>query len=141
MSNLYPLVAIGKLCAVFEVSRQAWYKSLKDAEERDFQESILLHEVQKIRHRLPGIGVEKVHFMLQKQGTFEHWSIKMGRDKLSEMLNRFGVKPYYPKRGRSTTNSKHSFRIHKNCVKNMQVERKNQVWVSDITYVPVGQIL
>ena len=34
-----------------------------------------------------------------------------------------------------TTNSLHRFRKYKNIIKNLKVNRPNQVWVSDITYI------
>ena len=64
------------LCQPFGVSRQAWYQAMAQAEEDDLGEGILLDEVLRIRARLPGCGAEKLHFLLQKEGVYEHWVIK-----------------------------------------------------------------
>ncbi|WPP50937.1 hypothetical protein [Catalinimonas niigatensis] len=67
----------------------------------------------------------------------EH-AIKMGRDKLYDLLRAYHL---LPKRGRSgirTTYSKHHFYKYPNLVKDMDVLRPNLVWCSDITYIRTG---
>ena len=36
---------------------------------------------------------------------------------------------------RHTTNSNHRFRKYKNLIKGIQLNRPNQLWVADITYI------
>ncbi|NEQ23172.1 MAG: IS3 family transposase, partial [Microcoleus sp. SIO2G3] len=43
-----------------------------------------------------------------------------------------------PKRGCRTTNSNHAFKRHPNRVEGLSIERPNQVWVGDITYIRLG---
>jgi putative transposase len=45
-----------------------------------------------------------------------------------------------PRKRKRTTNSNHDYRRYSNRVMNLQVERPNQVWVGDITYIPPGRI-
>lgn len=46
-----------------------------------------------------------------------------------------GLKGEAPRRKRRTTNSGHGFPRYPNLVLGFQVERPEQVWVSDITYI------
>jgi transposase InsO family protein len=46
-----------------------------------------------------------------------------------------GLKGEAPRRKRRTTNSEHGFPRYPNLVLGLQVERPEQVWVSDITYI------
>ncbi len=62
-------------------------------------------------------------------------AINVGRDKLFRILsgNHMLIKP---KRSiLITTDSHHRFRKHKNVVCNMVINKPEQVWVSDITYL------
>lgn len=120
------------------MSRQAWYKHEKEAEKEAFEASILLGDIRKLRLKLPGAGVEKLHFVLQDRGIYRRWNIKMGRDKLAGLLRQSGLLLKRKRRGKRTTNSCHSYQRHPNLIKNMAITAKNQVWVSDITYLPVG---
>ena len=120
------------------MSRQAWYQAMAQAEEDDLGEGILLDEVLRIRARLPGCGAEKLHFLLQKEGVYEHWGIKCGRDRLAALLARHGLLAVKRRARARTTNSMHSYRKHPNLAKDVAVSATNQVWVADITYLPVG---
>ena len=79
---------------------------------------------------MPMIGTRKLYHLLKPQLT----QLNIGRDKLFRILkaNRLLIKQ---KRSyHITTDSHHRFRKHKNLVNILEIERPEQVWVSDITY-------
>jgi transposase InsO family protein len=61
--------------------------------------------------------------------------IKIGRDKLFEILQRYGMLIRYRKRKAITTNSNHPFYKWDNLIQNLRLTASNQLWVSDITYI------
>jgi transposase InsO family protein len=62
-------------------------------------------------------------------------SMKIGRDKLFDIL-RANHLLIQPKRSyHVTTNSHHRFRKHQNQILDLEINRPDQVWVSDITYI------
>jgi transposase InsO family protein len=69
--------------------------------------------------------------MLSNQGA----DYNIGRDKLFRIMraNNLDIKPL--KSYHVTTNSHHRFRKHKNLVDKLDINRSEQVWVSDITYI------
>ncbi len=80
---------------------------------------------------MPKLGTRKLYHILKP----ELEDLGVGRDKLFEILkaNHMLIKP--KKKYHITTNSHHRFRKHKNLIKELEVERPNQVWVADITYI------
>jgi transposase InsO family protein len=64
-------------------------------------------------------------------------NIKMGRDKVHNCLkkNDLIIKP--KKKYKTTTDSKHFFRKYKNRIKNIDINRPEQVFVNDITYIKI----
>ena len=64
-------------------------------------------------------------------------NIKMGRDKVHNCLkkNDLIIKP--KKKYKTTTDSKHMFRRYKNCIKDLDINRPEQVFVNDITYIKI----
>ncbi|MFV5698860.1 IS3 family transposase [Flavobacterium sp. ZT3R17] len=61
--------------------------------------------------------------------------IKIGRDKFFDIL-RANHLLIQPKRSyHITTNSHHRFRKHENLILDLEINRPEQVWVSDITYI------
>lgn len=83
---------------------------------------------------MPRIGARKLHYLLT--GTLQQHGITIGRDKLFDLLDEYGLLVRRRKRKRTnTTDSNHPFRKYPNLVKELEVLRPNQLWVSDITYL------
>ena len=57
--------SIDRVCQVFGVSRQAYYKRQNSSLSEFFREQMVLDEVREIRRRQPQIGVRKLHRMLK----------------------------------------------------------------------------
>ena len=87
--------------------------------------------IMEIRKSMPRIGSRKLYYLL-----FDKLQpMKIGRDKFFDIL-RANHLLIEPKRSyHITTNSHHRFRKHKNLILELTVNRPEQVWVSDITYI------
>ncbi len=66
---------------------------------------------------------------------FENANIKVGRDTLFNILRKHNMLIQRKKYSSRTTNSLHRFYKYKNIIKDREVIRSYQVWVSDITYI------
>lgn len=87
---------------------------------------------------MPRIGTRKLYYMLNN--TLEKHRIKMGRDKLFDLLAEYGLLVRRRKRRKAiTTDSDHPYRKHLNLIRELEVNRSNQLWVSDITYLTAGE--
>jgi len=80
---------------------------------------------------MPRIGTRKLYFLLES----EFKTLKVGRDKLFRILKANNLLIIPTKKYHITTDSHHRFRKHENQIKNLEFNRPEQVWVSDITYV------
>lgn len=132
MKDSYTRVSLVRLCRLLGVTRQAYYQHFWQREVTGIEESLVLSEVLAIRQDHRVMGGRKLYeklnpFMLEHQ-------IKMGRDALFDLLaaNRLLVKK--KRRRYVTTFSNHWLRKWPNLIRQMGVNRVNQLWVSDITY-------
>jgi putative transposase len=99
------------------------------------QEAIIVKMVTAIRHDMPRIGGKKLYYLLKEPLQAHH--IDIGRDKLFEILGIYGLLVRKRKRRKPfTTNSNHPFYKYPNLIRGLEVIRPNQLWVSDITYIP-----
>ena len=113
------------------INRQVYYRSEKRSVERIDTAVKVVAMVKELRVQQPYLGGRKLNFMLKKPLK----SLKVGRDKFFDIL-RANHLLIVPKRSyHITTNSHHRFRKHKNLILDYQINKPNQVWVADITYI------
>ena len=93
----------------------------------------MLELVRQERIEQPRVGTRKLYEALQT--SFELSGLKIGRDGLFDILRDHNMLVKRKKATCKTTDSYHRFHKYKNLVKDMDVTKPNQVWVSDITYI------
>jgi transposase InsO family protein len=129
-------MGVGPLCRLFGKSRQAYYDHLRHCSRQEEQEEIVIEMVHQVRRELPGLGGHKLYKCLYT--PFRSHGIKVGRDKLYTILGKHKLLIDRKRRSPRTTQSNHWFRRYPNLIKDMEIVRSNQLWVSDITYICIG---
>jgi putative transposase len=122
------------MCAIFEVSKQAYYAQLKTNTKECLQEKIVVELVLKERTIWKKGSGRNLHKCLEKEFEKHHFSI--GRDKFFTILRNNGLLIKHRNNKARTTQSYHFFNKYNNLVPYDYIcKRANEVWVSDITYV------
>ena len=98
---------------------------------KEIVENIICSAVNDYRSDDPGIGGFKLYLMLCDLYGRDQM---MGRDSFYKLLRRKKLM-LKPSKGRCTTNSNHRYHKYKNLIKGLQLDARNQLWVSDITYI------
>ncbi len=93
----------------------------------------IIDMVQQYRCVMPRRGILKLYYLLKPD--FKRMGIKCGRDKLFDILRAERMLVKQKKNFTRTTNSHHRYWKHPNRIKELEVIRPEQVWVSDITYI------
>ena len=130
-------MSIVRACQFLSISRQAYYKRNRTADQRRAQGEQVASYVQRVRQRQPRIGTRKLHYLL---GCQPNDDLKVGRDRLFEILAEHRLL-VLPKRAyHKTTHSYHHLYRHPNLLKpgpaQVTPAASEQVWVADITYLP-----
>ena len=115
------------------VSRQAVYKARRARTRREIDQEAVLELVRSERALQPRLGVRKLLVCLR--GSLEEMGIRMGRDRLFELLRGHGLLIKRRRRGVRTTQSRHGFRTYGNRFRDLELTGPHQAWVSDLTYV------
>jgi len=125
--------SLSSLTACFGLKRDAYYKYKRRANKRLEIEKKVVDIVKERRKSLPREGVRKLERSLKNE--FAKADLKIGRDSLFNILRKHKMLTLRKKYSSKTTNSMHRFYKYHNIIKELEVTRPNQVWVSDITYI------
>ena len=118
-------------CTLFGIDRQVYYRKIKRRIIKQDKATLVVKMVIEIRTQMPRIGSKKLYYLLNNDLKM----LKIGRDKFIDIL-RANHLLIVPKRSyHVTTNSHHRFRKYKNQLLDLQINKPEQVWVSDITYI------
>lgn len=120
-------------CRLFGISRQAFYQQRMRDRQRAHTLKPVKAEIMRWRQLMPRLGTRKLYQRL-KPYLLEQ-GIKLGRDALFTYLRQHNLLVSPVKNYRKTTNSHHRFKKHPNRLLNKVLQHKEEVFVSDITYL------
>ena len=133
---MYPQFGLDYICRLFGKTRQGWYEQCENKEDQALAGAIIIKLVKEIREQLPRLGTRKILHRLEPR-LKEH-GIKIGRDKLYDLLGYHGLLLRYRKRKPYTTNSNHPYKKYPNMIRELILTGPGQLWVCDITYLSLN---
>lgn len=79
----------------------------------------------------PYYGIRRIRDWLDDQGH----TVK--RKRIQRLMRTMGIAALYPKRNLSLANQAHKVYLY--LLRNLLIDRLNQVWANDITYIPMAR--
>jgi len=122
----HPRLSVRRQCALLRLSRSAWYYE-PAVESRENLRLMRLIDEEYTRH--PVMGRRRMARWLQARGH----AVNVKR--VSRLMRLMGIAAIYPKPRLSQRCEKHP--IFPYLLRGVRVERVDQVWSTDITYVPM----
>lgn len=123
------------MCDYFEVTRQAYYKGVKQRELEVVQQELIIELVQRVRRSNKKMGGKKLYHLLE--ADIHDIDVSMGRDKFFDLLRQWGLLVQRRRKYAVTTESRHRFRVYKNKLLDFVPGCPHQAWVCDITYIRI----
>jgi putative transposase len=96
-------------------------------------EQQIIRIVRKRRKSLPREGVRKLMKLLNQE--FIKVNLNVGRHNLFKVLRKYKILTLKKKSGARTTNSDNCFYKYNNIKKDIELNRPNQIWVSEINNI------
>lgn len=119
---------IVRRCHLAEVSTSAYYAWTNRAPQF-VENDELLDEIKAIVEELTGYGYRRVTKELRARGR------RVNKKRIQRLMRQHGLLRRPRRRFMATTDSNHDLPVYPNLVKDLRIERPNQVWAADLTYV------
>lgn len=121
------------ICSKLNKTRAAYYKHLAENGQTFLHAEVVRELTMEKRKYMPRLGGKKTYWEIRDDLKLH--GIKMGRDKYFDWLRAESMLIRPKKRFTRTTQSFHRFRRHHNQIQGLEINKPDQVWVSDITYL------
>ena len=119
-------LSVSRQCALLGIVRSSfYYRSRPEAAE----ELEVLKQLDRIFTNHPVYGSRRLQVALLRGG------ISIGRRRVRRLMRKLGLWAVRPKRNTSKPHPEH--RIYPYLLGGKTIDRPNQVWASDITYIPL----
>jgi putative transposase len=122
LADTYPIRLV---CRLLGVPRSSIYYASRPA----IDEAMLKTALLDLAAEWPTFGYRRLTVMMQRLG----WPVNSKR--VRRWMDELGLCGAAPVRKTRTTNSQHDFPRYPNLVKDLKIQRPDQVWVADITYI------
>jgi putative transposase len=119
---------ITRQAELMEVSRAAVYYLPRPVSEADLE---LMRRIDALHLEHPFMGARMLRDSLRREG------FAVGRKHVATLMARMGVEPLY--RRPRTTRKHPGHQVYPYLLRGLVIERSNQVWAMDITYIPMAR--
>jgi len=121
-------VTIMRQCELLEVCRSSLYYRPPPVSAADLA---LMRRLDELHLQYPFLGARRLAHMLQREG------FAVGRRHVGTLMRRMGIEAIYRKPRTSIAAQGH--KIYPYLLANVAIERPNQAWAADITYLPMAR--
>lgn len=119
-------ISVRRQCQLLALPRSSLYYLLVPESDEDLR---LMREIDELYLLYPFFGSRQMMRWLRRQGEC------INRKRVQRLMRLLGLEAIYRKPNLSRANAAH--RIYPYLLRNLTVNRANQVWATDITYIPV----
>jgi transposase InsO family protein len=123
----YPVAKLGGLLGL---PRSSYYRRPVEPDEQGLREAI-----EMVCRQFASYGSRRVTRELRRAP----YRLTVNRKRIRRLMGQMGLRRTQKPQKRHTTDSRHGFPRYPNRVADLEVGRPDEVWVSDITYIRLGQ--
>jgi putative transposase len=119
---------VTRQCQILALSRSSAYYTRKPIPESDMA---LMRRIDELHLDFPFAGSRMLRDLLRADG------VVIGREKVATLMRRMGIEAIYRRPNTSKPAAGH--KIYPYLLRGMKIDRPNQVWAMDITYIPMAR--
>ena len=117
-------IPVVRQCELLGISRSGYYYRPKGESPKNIS---LMNRIDEIYTRKPYYGIRKITAQLRREGKF------INRKRIARLMKIMGIQAICPRRNTSKSHPEHA--KYPYLLRGLEINRPNQVWGTDITYV------
>jgi putative transposase len=121
-------VSVMRQCQLLHISRSCFYYKPRPIAAEDLE---LMRLIDEQYLKTPSWGSRSMRNHLRRLG------FRINRKKVQRLMRLMGLEAIYPKPKTSRPHPQH--KVYPYLLKNLKIDRPNQVWAVDITYIPMSR--
>ncbi len=121
-----PDLSLSRQCRLLSISRSSFYYAPKGESAENLA---LMRRIDELFLKYPFYGSRQMVCQLRREG------VRVGRHRVRRLMRLMGLEAIYQAPRTSTPHSEH--RVYPYLLKGLAIDRPNQVWCADITYIPI----
>jgi putative transposase len=121
-------LSIRRQCALLSLARSAVYRERQGP---DAEELALMRRIDELFLDFPFLGSRRIAIMLRQDG------LSVNRKRVKRLMGTMGLQALGPRPKTSKPGKGHA--VFPYLLKGLAIDRPNQVWAADITYIPIGR--
>ncbi len=122
----HPGLSLSRQCKLLSISRSSFYYAPRGESPENLA---LMRRIDELFLKYPFYGSRQMARHLRREG------IRVGRHRMRRLMRLMGLEAIYRAPRTSTPHPAH--RVYPYLLRDVRVERADQVWCADITYIPV----
>jgi putative transposase len=128
LDRAYEVLSVRRQCVLLGLARSGVYRPRPAT---DDGEAGLRRRLDELFTAHPFLGSRRMAALLRAEGR------PVNRKRVQRLMRRMGIAALGPKP--RTTKPAPGHKIHPYLLRGLAIDRPNQVWASDITYIPIGR--
>ena len=122
----HPDLSLSRQCRLLRISRSSFYYAPKGESPKNLA---LMRRIDEVFLKYPFYGSRQMARQLRRDG------VRVGRHRVRRLMRLMGLEAIYQAPKTSEPHPAH--RIYPYLLRRLTIDRPNQVWCADITYIPV----
>ena len=124
----HPALSLSRQCRLLSIGRSSLYYAAK---EESAETLALMRRIDELFLKYPFYGARQMVRHLRREG------VCIGRGRAGRLMRLMGLQAIY--RAPRTSDPHPEHRVYPYLLRGLAIERPNQVWCADITYIPVNR--
>jgi len=121
-------ISVRRQCRLLGIARSGVYRARRPANDNDLG---LMRRIDELFTSWPFLGSRRLARMLREEGH------PINRKRVQRLMRQMGIAALGPKP--RTTKPAPGHKVYPYLLRGMTIDRPNQVWAADITYIPIGR--